>query len=268
LLTSIPSKVTIAYFSLIQRHLHFLAAKNLPRASSAKFNGFSRNDCFALIVITDAFRTPYNWSYIEILPGMHDKFLVYLLVHVIDSAICSLNFFQTANAIAGVFIGLQPILQRKYSKFKQYCYPCERLHHHTASTCPPSPPCKCCICRTLEKRSAANRHFTSRPVILRNITVSRLHLLVDCQGGSTLQFIRHTAIIPEVIVMQPGLGIVILPRKPEIEHERAQTGRILIGQAGVERFGPPGTYHLVVAGPGDLPWRAQRIGMNIVNIQR
>ncbi|WP_155920567.1 hypothetical protein [Methylobacter luteus] len=32
------------------------------------------------------------------------------------------------------------------------------------------------------------------PAILRNMTVSRLRLLVDCQGKSTLRFIRHTAI--------------------------------------------------------------------------
>ena len=66
--------------------------------------------------------------------------------------------------------------------------------------------------------------------------------------------------------MQSGLGIIILPRKAQIEHKRAQARGVLFRQAGAERFRFPGPYYFVVAGPADLPRRAQRISMDIVNV--
>ena len=66
--------------------------------------------------------------------------------------------------------------------------------------------------------------------------------------------------------MQPGFLVVILPRKPQIEDEVAQPGRILIRQAVTEGFGLPAPYYPIVVGPGNFSGRAQMIGMDVVDV--
>lgn len=53
----------------------------------------------------------------------------------------------------------------------------------------------------------------------------------------------------------------------QVEHEVAQPRGILVRQAGAERFRFPAPDDLVVTGPGDGPWRAQRVGMEVVEVR-
>ena len=60
---------------------------------------------------------------------------------------------------------------------------------------------------------------------------------------------------------------MILPREAQVVGEVAQVGWVLVGSAVPKGFRFPCPHGLVVAGPGDFPWRTQVVGVDVEDIR-